>query len=303
MVASLVINLTPVVAMCSIVIHVQAGSSSSSLNQSSVEPNTTCISCISGILEGFKQMFVYSPPETTAHKNSTPVLSVVEPYSQHRIAPRISTEQYYYSPALREAREAQLAAERQADLKAREAEQIRKSMLNRSMNLEPPETTSNRNFNSSRSPIRPYDKQKKKTAPRISTEQYYYSPVFREVREAERVMKLMPNRSMNLESERSAKIKQAMLERSLTDPAFRTGVERKPSITVLGTHENCSEDYRFDIIQLAIYWLPGFCRLPDSNCLPTNGPVFSIHGLWPTRNDELGPEYCCHKKTLEPSLD
>lgn len=87
---------------------------------------------------------------------------------------------------------------------------------------------------------------------------------------------------------------------SSASEASSSGVKRRISTTVLGTPQNCSEDYRFDNIQLAIYWVPGFCRLPDSDCVPGNGAVFSIHGLWPTRNRELGPEYCCHKKDWDP---
>lgn len=107
-------------------------------------------------------------------------------------------------------------------------------------------------------------------------------------------------RSISLEtpSTSSSADTQAVLKKCFSDPTHRrtkTKRVRKISTTVLGTPKNCLDDYEFDIIQLAIYWVPGFCRL-DKKCKPDINPVFSIHGLWPTRIGDYGPQYCCHKK-------
>lgn len=89
----------------------------------------------------------------------------------------------------------------------------------------------------------------------------------------------------------------APVKRSLSEPENIHSSYNSP--TELGTSSQCMSDYDFDIITLAISWIPRHSEYKicgDGGC-----GGFSIHGLWPTRTSgEAGPYFCCHSNELKP---
>lgn len=67
-----------------------------------------------------------------------------------------------------------------------------------------------------------------------------------------------------------------------------------------GSAEYCNNDFNFDYVRLALTWQPGYCAsLTNNSCKQTPRRTFRIHGLWPQRWDDVGPQFCCFEKELD----
>lgn len=64
-------------------------------------------------------------------------------------------------------------------------------------------------------------------------------------------------------------------------------------------YEKCSTNYNFDFLILSLQWGPGFCTTSSQECSRIVNDRFTIHGLWPSSMNNLGPSDCCFDNTFD----
>lgn len=97
------------------------------------------------------------------------------------------------------------------------------------------------------------------------------------------------------------------LRRSNSDPGLNRNNPYSYRRQTFSRNDHCTLNYKFDYIQLTLMWAPGSCSTRPQECKREINSHFTVHGLWPTIKNTLGPNNCCfdnyfYYDTLKPIL-